>query len=47
MYFNVPIFEEQCLLMICVENLRSTEIKKNVFSFIIKSAVIYFVPIMY
>lgn len=28
-YFNVPVFEEKCLLMICIENLRRIEIKKN------------------
>lgn len=31
---NVLVFEEKCLLMICIENLRNSEIKKNIFSLI-------------
>ena len=27
-YFNIPIFEK-CLLMVCIENLRSIETKEN------------------
>lgn len=45
MYLNVPICQEKYL--ICIENLRTFEIKKNVFSLIFKSAIIYFLPVMH
>lgn len=45
-YFIVPVFEEKWFVVICIVNVRSLEIEKNVFSLIIKSAIIYFVRIM-
>lgn len=45
--FIVPVFEEKWFVVICIVNVRRIEIEKSVFSLIIKSAIIYFVPIMY
>lgn len=33
--------------VICIENLRTFEIKKNLFSLVVKAAIIYFAPVMY